>query len=151
MVMVDSRLLQASPAASPQQLPRACQQAKNGACKNWSTLCIVQFIVMLIFLSQLKIPTPKHFCLSYSIFYCLAEKGMLETINKKQNFLQSLKIYNIANKKHKWMSPISDYIYLHLPWPVYQQKYTAWQIARVYTPNIRKTTRNILKFIAQGL
>ena len=30
-------------------------------------------------------------------------------------------------------------------------KYTAWQIARVCTPNIRKTTKNILKFIAQGL
>ena len=50
---------------------------------------------------------------------------MLKTINKKQNLLQSLKNYSIANKKQKWMSPILDYIYVHLHWFVYQQKYTA--------------------------
>ena len=70
----------------------------------------------------IKNPNSKTFYLSYSIFYCLAEKGMLKTINKKQKVLQTLKNYSIANKKHKWMSPISDYIYVHLHWPVYQQK-----------------------------
>ena len=75
--------------------------------------------------ATIKNPNSKTFL--FVIFYILlsCRKRYAGNNKKKQNFLQSLKIYNIANKKHKWMSPISDYIYVHLHWFVYQQKNTA--------------------------
>ena len=118
---------------APNSRPEHANKQKMGHVKTDLHYALYNLLLCL-FLSQLKIPTPKHFYLSYSIFYCLAEKGMLKTINKKQNFLQSLKNYSIANKKHKWMSPISDYIYVHLHWPVYQQKmYSVTNSESVYT------------------
>ena len=39
----------------------------------------------------------------------------------------------------------------NLHWFVYQQKYTAWQVARVYTPNIRKNNQIYFEIHSTGI
>ena len=83
-VMVDPRLLRASPAATLSQPATQQKMVLVPGHINTDLHYALYNLLSCLFQSQSKLP--KHFYLVYSIFNCFAEKGMLKTINKKQKF-----------------------------------------------------------------